>query len=575
MTVRRLAVVLVAAAVVTGVWVLLPPAARRLEPPGDPRTLRGAFHVHTVRSDGTGTPDAVAVAAARAGLDFVILTDHGDATRMPEAPRYLRGVLIIDAVEISTTGGHYVALGLEQSPYRLAGEPRDVIEDVHRLGGFGIAAHPASPKDDLRWREWQAPIDGLEWLNADSQWRDESRRALARAFLTYWLRGPETIAALFDRPEVTLARWDAAARRRPVVAVAGLDVHARLPLNGQAEAGEGRRSLPVPSYEAAFRTLAIRVRVDAPPGRTAASASDDAARIQDAIRHGRTYSVIDALAGPATLDLSAAGPGTRASMGGEVADAGAVAIRAQLKPDVAGATIVLLRDGVETATAATSHLEFVHPASAGPAVYRAEVRLDGAPGTPPVPWIVANPIYVTRGLPRSTVPPPRPVAREHVVYPGSPDGWGIERHAESDGKVVEAPDLDGHLALQFTWRLAAGIRRGQYAAMVHAIDGRALEAFDQVALTASASRPMRASVQIRVPSGSGLRWSRSIYLDPHARDIVIPVREMTPIEAPAGAPLDLARADSWLLVVDTVNTVPGTGGTIRVSRVAWQETAGR
>ena len=107
----------------------------------------------------------------------------------------LRGrVLVVDAVEISTADGHYVALGIGQAPYRLAGDARDVIDDVHRLGGFGFAAHPDSPKPDLRWREWDVPLDGLEWLNADSEWRDETRSALARTFLTYWIRGPESIA---------------------------------------------------------------------------------------------------------------------------------------------------------------------------------------------------------------------------------------------------------------------------------------------------------------------------------------------------------------------------------------------
>ncbi len=195
-------------------WAIAPPAARHLSLERDPLLVRGAIHVHTTVSDGAGTPDEVAAAAARAGLDFVILTDHGDGTRLPVPPRRVSGVLVIDAVEISTTGGHYLGLGLGQTPYRLAGEPRDVIEDVTRLGGFGIAAHPDSPKLELAWHEWQAPFQGLEWLNADSAWRDEPRSALVRTVVSYWLRPAEAVASLFDRPSRTLARWDALARRR-------------------------------------------------------------------------------------------------------------------------------------------------------------------------------------------------------------------------------------------------------------------------------------------------------------------------------------------------------------------------
>src|SRR6476659_9628398 len=83
------------------------------------RTVSGAYHIHSTRSDGAADKDAIAAAAARAGLTFIILTDHGDGTRTPDPPAYLHGVLCLDAVEISTTGGHYVALDMQPSPYPL------------------------------------------------------------------------------------------------------------------------------------------------------------------------------------------------------------------------------------------------------------------------------------------------------------------------------------------------------------------------------------------------------------------------------------------------------------------------
>src|ERR671913_443690 len=100
--------------------------------------IRGAYHVHSTTSDGTGSLDEIAAAAARAGLKFVIITDHGDGTRVPEPPQYRSGVLCIEAVEVNTTGGHLVVLGARPSPYPLAGAPAVVLEDVHRLGGIGI-----------------------------------------------------------------------------------------------------------------------------------------------------------------------------------------------------------------------------------------------------------------------------------------------------------------------------------------------------------------------------------------------------------------------------------------------------
>src|SRR4029078_2065232 len=98
-------------------------------------------------------------------------------------------VLTIDGVELNTTAGHYAAFGMPQSPYPIAGTAADVIEDVHRLGGFGIAAHPGSPRPSLSWRDWEAPIDGLEWINSDSEWREEPRLRMFGALVIY-LFGP-------------------------------------------------------------------------------------------------------------------------------------------------------------------------------------------------------------------------------------------------------------------------------------------------------------------------------------------------------------------------------------------------
>src|SRR4029453_19340395 len=92
------------AAVSVFVFLLAPPSPVRVDTSGwdalAARTVAGAYHVHTTRSDGHGDKAAVAAPAGRAGLTFVILTDHGDATRPPDPPEYVNGVLMLDAVEI-------------------------------------------------------------------------------------------------------------------------------------------------------------------------------------------------------------------------------------------------------------------------------------------------------------------------------------------------------------------------------------------------------------------------------------------------------------------------------------------
>src|SRR5262245_28898832 len=257
------------------------------------------MHVHTNRSDGLSSPDDIAAAAARAGLKFLIFTDHGDATRTPDPPSYRSGVLCMDGVEISTSGGHYIAIDMPASPYPLGGEARDVVEDVARLGGFGIAAHPDSPKLELRWEDWTVPIDGVEMLNLDTSWRvlaEEPgwapKERLLAGLLHYPFRPAESIARLIQ-PTTELAQWDAVTRRRSLVSVGGADAHAKLARN--VDPGNARLALPLPSYESSFRVLSVRVLPGAP---LSGNASDDAASILRAIRAGHLYTVVDGLATP-------------------------------------------------------------------------------------------------------------------------------------------------------------------------------------------------------------------------------------------------------------------------------------
>ena len=118
--------------------------------------------------------------------------------------------------------GHVVALGLPKTPYPLGGEARDMVEDIARMGGMSVAAHPGSPKPQLRWTEWTSPFNGLEWLNGDSEWRDEPWPDTARAFSSHirsdrsdrWARC-SIVPTRFSR------RWDALTAHRRVVALAG------------------------------------------------------------------------------------------------------------------------------------------------------------------------------------------------------------------------------------------------------------------------------------------------------------------------------------------------------------------
>jgi hypothetical protein len=79
---------------------------------------------------------------------------------------------------------------------------------------------------------------------------------------------------------------------------------------------------------------------------------------------------------------------------------------------------------------------------------------------------------------------------------------------------------------------------------------------------------MRVSVQIRTPGGTdGRRWRRSVYLDRTPRVIDLALSELEPVGPATALRPIVARVQSILLVIDTVNAAPGTSGTFWLSGV--------
>src|SRR5690606_20511110 len=110
------------------------------------------------------------------------------------------------------------------------------------------------------------------------------------------------------------------------------------------------------SYEAAFRTFALRVRLAEPP---AGNAARDADLLLRALRAGHVYTAIDAQAGPARLSFTARGPDGEAEGGDDLVAARPVTLEARV-PDTPGVTLVLMRNGRVAATADGPVLTHTH-----------------------------------------------------------------------------------------------------------------------------------------------------------------------------------------------------------------------
>jgi hypothetical protein len=541
------------------VAILLPPPATRVitdeaSLPG----VRGVLHVHTRRSDGTGTVADVARAAFRAGVQVVVITDHGDGTRTPDPPVYLNGVLCIDGVEISSDDGHVVVIGMAAAPYPLGGAASDVVEDAHRLGGWTVAAHPGSPKPELAWRDWTVPVDAIEWLNGDSEWRDEGITSLVRTLLGYPFRPGESLATLIDRPAPVIARWDTLQRERSVVGVAAADAHARVGLTSLGEPYDSRVSLPLPSYEAVFSALSVTIGAE-----LTGDAAVDATTVMTALRVGRVHSSVDGWARGGRLRFWAESGAERVYEGGRVVGSDQTTLHVEVQAP-SGAMMTLLRDGMPIRTAPPPTLDL--PVPADRASYRVEVTLPGASARTSVPWLLSNAIHIGGAQPSTRQATSlgtrvRPFGRDTL------EAAQIERARGSEGALSVTGAPNG-TELLFRYALGGRAVDDPYAAIALPLPGP-IASTTSLRFTARADRPMRLSVQLRRLDGRvGERWRQSVYLDDTPRQVSVRVSDMRRVEGASSVGDRRTAADAVLFVVDDVNTPLGPGGRVWLDGLA-------
>jgi hypothetical protein len=467
----------------------------------------------------------VAQAASQAGLKFVIFTDHGDATRPPDPPVYRSGVLCLDGVEISTSEGHYLAIGMPHAPYPLGGDPVGVVEDVARLGGFGVVAHPDSPKQELRWRRWSVPFDGLEVINLDTSWRLHAMSGsavpglrLVTALAGYPVRPVETIASVARSTPEIMNRWQALAAGRRVVAIAGTDAHARVALV-DVDPGENRLTLPFPGYGPAFRALSVRVK---PARRFSGDAATDSALLLDGLRAGRAYVAVDGLATPPSFSFTARNGAGAAEQGGELDDDGPVIISVRSNAPEGFRTFVFRNNQLLGEPRHERELTITAPT--GPAVYRVEIRPSADDGAPS--WVLSNSIYVRAATVRGDRADPDSPAASRILFDGTDARlWRVESGQSGSGgiEVTSSRELELHYA-------TGNAQDGGPIALLATVSG-SVAGSDRVTFTIRSDRAMRVSVQLRthVPGVPEERWRRTVYVDATPRTYTVRFDELGPV----------------------------------------------
>jgi hypothetical protein len=348
--------------------------------------IAGNCHMHTPYSDGIKWHQEIAEDAIRAGLDFIIVTDHN--VWVDGVERYYENeqgkVLLLVGEEVHDMRrhpqvNHFLVYGAEREMCRYAPDPQRLIEETCIAGGYGFLAHPFDPplpafhEPDYPWLDWQVEgFTGLEIWNYMSEFKGHIKGKLSAVQVA--LRPEKYIMG----PDVqVLAKWDELlAQGKRIAAVGNSDAH------GQTfSLGPVRRVLF--PYEFLFRAVNTHLLIPRPLN---GDVAHDKRLILDGLGRGRGWVGYD-MPHP-TKGFRFTGQGSnKGVMGDDVKlDAGATL---QVKAPAA-CHIRLIRHGQVVAEAKNDRTLTHIPVD--PGAYRVECYLpylDKKRG-----WIFSNPIYL-------------------------------------------------------------------------------------------------------------------------------------------------------------------------------------
>jgi PHP domain len=195
-----------------------------------PNERVGVIHVHTKASDGSGTVADVMAAAEKANLSFIAITDHNVAMTENDLAEDPPDLPIISGIEIGTTAGHFLALGIP-APWvpPKTNNDRELLASAGAVGAFRVLAHPFHPHTP--WTDWKtSDFDGMEIWNEDAAWRQSNFFDIMDALLLYGENDQLALVRLASTPEDNFAKWDELLQQRPVAGICAADTHARLRL---------------------------------------------------------------------------------------------------------------------------------------------------------------------------------------------------------------------------------------------------------------------------------------------------------------------------------------------------------
>lgn len=188
----------------------------------------GAVHLHSQFSDGSLPIPEIAEIAVEKNLDFLMFSDHNTLEPKRQGLEgWYDSVLVMIGCELNDKDdrNHYLAFRINEEVQEE--EAEKYVKRVRDLGGFGVIAHPAEKRNfseaypPYPWTAWDVDeFDGIEIWNQLSEWMEGLTRRNQ-----FWRMIHPLRSIRFPVWE-TLERWDNLNKKRRVVGLGGIDVHA-------------------------------------------------------------------------------------------------------------------------------------------------------------------------------------------------------------------------------------------------------------------------------------------------------------------------------------------------------------
>lgn len=336
-----------------------------------PKEIEGVYHLHSTFSDGRKSVNKIAKNAAQAGLDFIILTDHGNPNyESLQSQGWKEGVLVLAGSELSVSRGHLVGLGFNSPPNSFSQNAEEAVYEILAAGGFSIIAHPYSK---VSWT-WGKFIDyaGIELMNGDTMLRKNILPSLPY-LPALFIKPKLALLKMLDSPQKNLKKWDELNRLHPIYGYFSADAHLL--------------------YRSLFSLFHLHLSLQKP---LAADFEKARRQVYNALREGRFYNSIDAAARAKGFRFWGEKGERKVLMGAASKIRSPLTLHIQA-PFPFAKEIHLVRDGktiLRSQRDRTLHIVRL------PGIYRVEVYLrEKSPLAKYIPWIVSNPIFLRKEKP--------------------------------------------------------------------------------------------------------------------------------------------------------------------------------